>query len=60
MKGNKVMKPMKEYAYDFQMKHPNMVVSNVTNYSFKATTVPKKEDEKPRSWVYMKSWFLKL
>ena len=52
------MKSMNEYAYEFQMKHPDMVVSNVTSYSFKATTVPKKEDEKPRSWVYMKSWFL--
>ena len=52
------MKSMNEYVYELQMKHPDMVVSNVTSYSFKATTVPKKEDEKPRSWVYMKSWFL--
>ena len=54
------MKPMREYAYDFQMKHKNMVVSKLTDYSFVATTVPKKEDEKPKSWVYMKSWFLNL
>lgn len=54
------MEDMRVYAYDFQMKHKNMVVSDVTSYSFKATTVPKKEDEKPKSWVYMKSWFLNL
>ena len=34
---------MKEYAYDLQMKHKNMVVSNVTDCSFVATTVPKKK-----------------
>lgn len=54
------MKSMREYAYEYQMAHPNQVVSDLTNYSFKVTTVPKKEDEKPKSWVYMKSWFLKL
>lgn len=50
------MKTMEEYAVEYQRKHRGKV-TDVTNYSFKYTTLPLKEDEKPKSYVVMKSYF---
>ena len=55
------MKTMEEYAKIYQHEHRNEgVVSNITNYSFKFTTTPKKKDEQPKSCIIMISYFLNL
>jgi hypothetical protein len=52
------MKTMEEYAAEYQKKHRGKgKVTDVTDYSFKYTTLPLKEDEKPKSYVVMKSYF---
>lgn len=52
------MKTMQEYAREYQKTHMGKeVVSDVGEYSFKVTTVPKKEKEEPKSFYIMKSYF---
>lgn len=51
---------MKKLAEDFQRKHRNGVVSNITDYSFKFTTKPKNDSEKQKEVIYYISYFLKL
>lgn len=52
------MKTMEEYARQYQHENRNKgVVSNVTDYSFKFTTNPKKDGEQPKSYLVMKSYF---
>lgn len=52
------MKSMEEYARLYQHENRNKgVVSNVTDYSFKFTTNPKKDGEQPKSYLVMKSYF---
>lgn len=53
---------MEEYAAQYQKQHRNLCggVSNVTSYSFKFTVPPNKQNEQPKSYYVMKSWFLKL
>lgn len=55
------MKTMQEYAKQYQHEHRNEgVVSDVTSYSFKFTTNPKKKDEQPKSYMVMISYFVEL
>lgn len=55
------MKTMEEYARQYQHENRNKgVVSDVTNYSFKFTTNPKKDGEQPKSYMVMISYFLEL
>ena len=51
---------MYELAKEFKRKHKDVNVTNVTNYSFTVTTIPLKENEKPVTKIYMKSYFLKF
>lgn len=44
----------------FQTEHREGTVSNVTSYSFKYTTTSKKETEKQKEVVYMRSYFLDI
>lgn len=50
---------METYARQYQKEHRGKgLVSDITNYSFKFTTLPKKQDETPKSYYVMKSYFL--
>lgn len=52
------MKDMATYARKYQHEcKENGVVSDITSYSFKFTTIPKKETEAPKSYYVMKSYF---
>lgn len=52
---------MKKIAKVFQNNHIGKgIVDKVTEYSFRYTTIPKNENDKPKSYIYMKSWFLEL
>lgn len=53
-----IMKTMEEYAAEYQKKHRGKgYVSDVTSYSFKFTTLPLKVEDKPKTYVVMKSYF---
>lgn len=53
------MLSMQEYANQYQKQHRGRgYVSDVTSYSFKWTTLPMKENEKPVSCVFMLSYFV--
>lgn len=55
------MKSMDSYAREYQHKNRGKgTVSNVNNYSFKFTELPKNNNEKPKEYVVMKSYFLTL
>lgn len=52
------MESMQVYAQEYQKKNfKKGFISNVTNYSFTFTVLPKKEGDKETSYVVMKSWF---
>ena len=52
------MKTMEEYAEAYQKKHKGKgKVSNVKDYSFEFTTLPKKENEKEKVYTVMLSYF---
>lgn len=52
------MKTMQEYARRYQHENRNRgFVSDVTDYSFKFTVYPKKENEQPKSYMVMESYF---
>jgi hypothetical protein len=53
------MLTMEEYANKYLKQHRGKGrVSDVTKYSFKWTTLPLKENEKPVTYVFMLSYFL--
>lgn len=52
------MKTMQEYADMYQKQHRGKgYYSDLTDYSFKWTTLPTKENEKPTTCIFMKSYF---
>lgn len=52
---------MRKIAKQFQNDHLGKgVVDKVTDYSFRYTTTPKNENEKPKETIYMESWFVEL
>ena len=52
------MKDMAFYAKQYQNENRGKgTVSDVTDYSFKFTTIPKKDKEEPKSCIIMKSYF---
>lgn len=53
------MKTMHEYAREYAHTHQNGYVSKVTDYSFEFTLYPKKENENPKSYTVMLSYFWK-
>lgn len=55
------MKTMREYAYEYEMKHKNkgMVVA-LEDYRFLFAEKPKDENGKSNSYWIMLSWFLDL
>lgn len=56
----KTMKSMEDYAREYQHKNRGKgTVSNVNNYSFKFTELTK-NNEKPKEYLVMKSYFLTL
>ena len=54
------MKEMLQYAKQHQRKHRTDTIDNVTSYMFQTTNNPKKDNEKPKTVIYMKSWFLQI
>ena len=55
------MKTMEEYAKQYAKENRGKgLVTNVTGYCFTFEVYPKKETDKPVSYVVMKSWFLEL
>lgn len=55
------MKSMEEYAFMYQKQHRGKgCVSDITNYSFKWTTLPMKENEQPKSYYMMISYFVEF
>ena len=54
------MKEMREHADQYYRTHRTETVSNVRSYMFQVTTNPKKDNEKPKTVVYMASWFLEI
>lgn len=55
------MKTMEEYAKQYAKENRGKgLVTNVTSYCFTFEVYPKKETDKPVSYVVMKSWFLEL
>lgn len=52
------MENMQVYAQKYQKENfKKGFVSNVTDYSFTFTVLPKKEGDKETSYVVMKNWF---
>ena len=53
------MEEMLKYVKQYQQKHRTETIDNVTSYMFQATSNPQK-DEKPKTVIYMASWFLQI
>lgn len=53
------MKSMREYALEYNRTHKNGAVTKVGDYSLEFTEFPKKETDKPKSYIVMMSYFWK-
>lgn len=48
---------MVKLAREYSQRHSNGYCSKINDYSFEFILFPKKENEKPKSYVVMKSYF---
>lgn len=50
---------MREYALEYNRTHKNGAVTKVGDYSLEFSEFPKKETDKPKTYVVMASYFWK-